>query len=134
VKKHVFKLNRTAVIITTLCILFARCGSNTANRNAGLSGTMARLQGTWQSLDDTLSYMVIQKDTIVSYYDDRKISTETIEFINNAEDREKDPDGNVFIVKGEFDAMIYNIISISDTRLEYSWQGRGNSLRFSKVR
>ena len=132
------------VIRLLLCIGFFSCVVCSAVKkpsgrdaktqpNQALQGNLSKLQGTWRSEDDPASTIEIDGDRFLSYYDGEKMSTETIAFIDNAEDRNPDPDGTYFIVKGEFDAMIYYLIHVSESRLENSFTGRGNTIRYTKI-
>jgi hypothetical protein len=105
---------------------------NEISENA-IQGNLLKLQGKWQSDEDHLSTIEIKGGKFISYYEDKIVCTETIEFINDADERKPDPSGEYFIVKGEFDAMIYYLIDVSEAKLEYSFVGRGNTLRYTKV-
>ena len=104
-----------------------------AEKNQALQGNLARLQGKWQSDEDNSAIIEIKGDKFISYYGDKNVSAETIEFIDNAEDRQPDPDGEYFIVKGEFDAMIYYLVELSESKLEYTFSERGNTLKYTKL-
>jgi len=128
--KHVTVI--ALVLLFSLCCLVG-CSTDQKVVNGGLKGNLAKIQGKWQSEEDALSMIEIKADKFISYYENQAVSTETIEFINNAEARQADPNGQYFIVKGEFDAMIYYLISVSDSQLEYSFVGRGNTLKYVKI-
>ncbi len=126
------------LLLSVLCLISCTKENGQSNiqkakLNSSLQGNIAEIQGKWQSDDDQLSIVEIQNNKFISIYNNEIISTETIEFINNAEERKIDPNGKYFIVKGEFDAMIYYLVSVTNSKLEFSFVGRGNTLRYTKV-
>lgn len=127
-------------LFSLLLFLFMGCSNENKQTNKASSpsndahqGTLVKIQGKWQSVEDGSAAIEIKDDKFISYYDNGIMSTETIEFINNADERKPDPNGEYFIVKGEFDAMIYYLVSVSETELEYTFEGRGNTLKYKKI-
>jgi len=131
---------KTALLILCAVLLFTTaffsCSENktpdTASANT-VKGNLGKLQGKWQSMDDRASQIEIKDDKFTSYYNNEVMSTETIQFIKDTESRTPDPDGQYFIVMGQFDAMIYALVEVTDSKLEYSYTGRGNSLKYKKI-
>ncbi len=127
------KFKLILLCMTIFLLLILSCSNKKENLNPTLKGNLLKLQGKWQSDDDPSSIIEIKNNQFISYYENDTMISETIEFINNAEDRKSDSDGEYFIVKGEFDAMIYYLIEVSKSKLIYSFVGRGNSLRYTKI-
>ena len=130
----------TLIILLTLISLLclASCSKSdktedrSFNKTAG-QGNLAKLQGRWQSQDDMAAQIEVSGDTLISYYQNEKMSTETVAFIKDAESRTPDPHGEYFIVMGEFDASIYSLVLVSEYHLEYSAAGRGNTLKYTRM-
>ena len=124
---------KTFLIGLTFLLGFFILIACSAEKNQSLQGNLVKLQGKWQSDEDASAMIEINGDMFISYYDNERVNTETIEFINDEEAREIDPHGDYFIVKGQFDAMIYYLVNVSESKLEYTYTGRGNTLKYTKV-
>ena len=100
----------------------------------------ALLIGTWQSLQDPKSFLVITKTKYQDVYEQEKISASTYTITNDCPDPNltKHPDAAKTILV-TYDATMpdepfcYGIDLLTNTRLTLIYMGRGNSLRFKRV-
>ena len=106
--------------------------SNSTAQNT-LQGNIAKLQGKWKSNDDSAFTIKIKDNKFISMYNNKISGTEIIKFVNNAEERVEDPDGEYFILKSELDELCYYLINVNQKELEYSYVSRGNTLSFTKI-
>ncbi|MBU2584956.1 MAG: hypothetical protein KKH32_06465 [Bacteroidetes bacterium] len=106
--------------------------SNATAQNT-LQGNIAKLQGKWKSNDDSAFTIEIIDNKFISMYNNKISETEIIKFVNNAEERLEDPDGEYFILKSELDELCFYLINVNQKQLEYSYVSRGNTLSFTKI-
>ena len=98
-----------------------------------LTGNILKLQGKWESKDDAAYTIEIKNNKFISLYNNEIVNSETIEFVNNNDERSADPDGAYFLIKDNEDAICFYLIKVNNRELEYSNVGRGNTLSFRKI-
>jgi hypothetical protein len=105
---------------------------DTIRFNNDLLNTLELIQGTWTSLDDDKSVIEFNKNEIVDYYDNSKMSEGTFKIYNDSNfiSINNNGSGLVSLINGE--RYEYSILSLSENSLILSYLPRGNTLKYSK--
>ena len=98
-----------------------------------LSSNIDKMQGKWQSQDDEAAVIEIKGDQFISWYNNEKMSSETLNFVSNSDEQAADPEGEYFVVMDESDALCYHLSHVDEALLEYSYVARGNTLSYTKI-
>jgi len=134
-------------IITTTMLLcfFQAIGQNKVTKHLNLNQTRNNISisklllGKWQSVDDKTNYIVFENNLRKEIADGiEKWNSESYVLSNkclNESDRENglEPENNKYISCKESD-MCWYIVNISKEYLTVSYLGRGNTLKFKKVK
>ena len=136
------------VLIAVMSVLVYSCSKNENKNTTTAKDTTAKkesvketeqkpgvLEGVWVSDDDKLSKIRVMGSNWSEIYDGEK--PETYKFgigdscLANA-DAKVNPNGKyITVFDGDGDRCFY-IVKASETKLELSYMGRGNTLRYSK--
>lgn len=96
--------------------------------------TRELLSGKWQSSDDPNSQIAFQDSVYIEYYEDKKLDEQKFSIADSCPDDSAEPkpdsDGKYISI----DDMCYYIVSVDNISLEMSVSGRGNTLRYSKIK
>jgi len=115
--------------------LLSACGSDSNGdaETAELDETV--LEGRWRSVDDSKSVIVVSGDSFISIYDGSVVSEDTVEYFEACPAVcAENLDMACFMVKGEFDATCYAVVSVTESELRYSLLGgTGNTLTYRKI-
>ncbi len=130
------KVNHIITILICLLIISGCTNENNQNSNKkdALKGSIVKLQGKWISKDDAASAIEIQDNEITYFYNKGRMNAGTIRFVNNNEERLEDPNGSYFLITEDDESMCYYLIKATESVLEYSNVGRGNTLSYTKMK
>lgn len=136
------------VLITVMSILVYSCSKNENKNTTTAKDTTAKkesvketeqkpsvLEGVWVSDDDKKSSIEVKGSSWAEMYDGEK--PETFKFgigdscLANAQTKENPNGKYITVFDGDGDRCFY-IVKASETKLELSYMGRGNTLRYSK--
>jgi hypothetical protein len=97
------------------------------------------LLGTWQSLDDKKSQVIISKKTYTHYYQNVGSSVLTYKLTNfcqcdNPNSFVRSDKKDLLVTKDEAGCYCYEIIKLSKDYLELGYTGRGPSLRYKRIK
>ena len=129
-------MNKLFFILLLGAGLLTSCGSGAATEDtADAEVNETVLEGRWRSADDSKSVIVVSGESFISIYDGSVVSEETVEYFAKCPDECMESlDMACFMVKGEFDATCYAIVSVTENELQYSMLGGpGNTLTYRKI-
>jgi hypothetical protein len=97
------------------------------------------LLGTWQSLDDKKSQVIISNKTYTEYYQNMGPSVLTYKLTNfcqcdNADTFIRSDKKDLLVTKDESSCYCYEIIKLNKDYLELGYSGRGPTLRFRRIK
>ncbi|OGU55922.1 MAG: hypothetical protein A2V66_18435 [Ignavibacteria bacterium RBG_13_36_8] len=104
---------------------------NARHENKTLT-TLDKLQGKWESLEDPKYVLEIKENTKIEYYDNEVIQTKTFEILDKCKSGYA-----VSNLTGEFlddGELCYKIDDVTEQTLILLYTGRGNFLRFKKIK
>jgi len=108
--------------------LISSCGSTTKS-------TYDLLQGSWISADDAKSEVKIEGNKYIENYEGKTMS-ETIMLLSSEctddSSKENNPAGQYLITFDGETIFCYFIVKLDDKNLELQFQGRGNSLIYTR--
>jgi hypothetical protein len=128
---------RTLVLLSsTVCLLglLLGCATTGLSPTDALDGdtALARMQGTWRSVDDARAMIEISGDRMTDIYGGEEVGAGTIRWLDGCPD--SGGEGLAFTVAGgEEDGLCYFLVRVDARRLEYSYSARGNTLRYQRV-
>ncbi len=128
-----------AAFLASAAAFAPACKKNTTNEKASAAAPaidVSKMQGQWQSNDDPKNVIVVAGDKLTSIYDGQIVSEKTIEVHNACPEPCAGGVKNMpcFMLKGQFDATCYSLVSLDANGLQYSMLGgRGNTLSYKKV-
>jgi len=139
-------MKKLFIITTTMLLCFFQAiGQNKVTKHLNLNQTRNNISisklllGKWQSVDDKTNYIVFENNLRKEIADGiEKWNSESYVLSNkclNESDRENglEPENNKYISCKESD-MCWYIVNISKEYLTVSYLGRGNTLKFKKVK
>jgi len=116
--------------------LLTSCGSGAETEDTpDAEANETVLEGRWRSADDSKSVIVVSGESFISIYDGSVVSEDTVEYFEKCPNECMEGlDMACFMVKGEFDATCYAIVSVTENELQYSMLGGpGNTLTYRKI-
>ncbi len=129
-------MNKLFLVLLLGLGLLTGCASETTDASSTTADANETvLEGRWRSADDSKSVIVVSGESFISIYDGSVVSEETVEYFATCPDVCMEGlDMACFMVKGEFDATCYAIVSVTENELQYSMLGGpGNTLTYRKI-
>ncbi len=143
------KLNIPAIVFTAIIsILIISCGRNTEKQTTSAKDTEVKketvkeneikntvLEGVWISTDDAMSKVQVKGNNWIEMYEGEK--TDTFKFamgdscLANINAKAKS-DGKYITVYDPEGNRCFFVVNVSDSKLELSITGRGNTLTYKK--
>ncbi len=97
------------------------------------------LQGKWQSIDDKTNFLIFEKNERKEISDGMKSWDKEVFELSNKCLNENDNDNGTKLEKEKYISckksdMCWYIVSINDNFLTLSYMGRGNSLKYKRIK
>lgn len=136
-------MSRTIRFIALAALVLSACSDPSVTPKAPdstavegtIGGTLLRLQGSWQSMDDPGVVVEFSGTQFAEHYAGEASLRGTASVVDDCSDGTPSADGRYFLVASDGDQpYCYAIVELTETELAYSMVGgRGNTLRFVRV-
>ena len=102
--------------------------------DANLAATLLdKMQGRWISDDDPENVISIEGDNLATIYSGQPLGDEKIVIVRDCSEMLADQNGMSFTLSDDGpDLRCFNILSVSEEKLVYSYMPRGNTLSYTR--
>lgn len=130
--------------IGTFCLLLASCSENEKpqgpaypdtifeNLPSAETGTIADMQGDWQSDDDAKMQISVTGSEFRTVRDGQVQNRGPFVFVKDCKSGEPDPQGTAFVVMESEDRPCYIMSAVTEDTLSYIHSKRGRVSRFTR--
>lgn len=130
--------------IGTFCLLLASCSETEKpqgpaypdaifeNLPSAQTGTIAEMQGDWQSDDDAKIQITISGSEFRTVRDGQEQNRGPFVFVKDCKSGEPDPQGTAFVVRETEDRPCYIMSAVTEDQLSYIHSKRGRVSRFTR--